>query len=164
MTEPRWLNTTEMRAWSGFLETASLLQRLIDVQLRTSGGVTQVQYEILHRLNESSGKRLCMSALAEQMVSSRSGLTYQVSQLEKRGLVQRTADPADERGVLAVLTDEGGKVLAESAPGHVRTVREGLLEALTADQVARLADVMDITRAHLRDMVPTKPVRKRTTE
>jgi DNA-binding MarR family transcriptional regulator len=161
MSEPRWLSETEMRAWSGFLETYELLDRHVDRQLREAGGVTKVQYEVLHQLNESPTGRLGMTDLAERMICSRSGLTYQVAQLEKTGLLRREADPTDERGVLAVLTDEGRRILHQAAPGHVRTVREGLIDLLTEEQVAQLADIMDTTRRHLRDIVRLPPPRKR---
>lgn len=160
MAEHRWLNETEMRAWSGFLETYELLDRHVDLQLREAGGITKVQYEVLHQLNESPAKRLCMTDLAGRMICSRSGLTYQVAQLEKAGLLRRESDPTDERGVLAVLTDEGLRVLQRAAPGHVRTVREGLIDLLTEEQVAQLADIVDITRRHLRGVVRLPPPRK----
>lgn len=149
MSEPRWLDETEMRAWTGFLETYQLLHRLVDRQLRDDGEVTQVQYEILTRLNEAPGRRLRMTELADRMVCSRSGLTYQVSQLEKAGLLRRQTDAQDERGVLAVLTGAGRSVLERTAPGHVATVRGGFLDALGEEQVAQLADIFDVARGHL---------------
>jgi DNA-binding MarR family transcriptional regulator len=163
MEEPRWLNETEMRAWTGFLETSDLLQRLIDLQLREAGGVTQVQYEILTRINDSPGRRRRMTELAGLMVCSRSGLTYQVTQLEKAGLLQRESDPEDERGVLAVLTNEGHRILSAAAPGHLKTVREGLIDLLTHEQVAQLADIMATTRTHLRAAVQLPPPREHKT-
>lgn len=36
-----------MRAWTGFLETADRVQRLVELQLREAGDLTMVQYEIL---------------------------------------------------------------------------------------------------------------------
>lgn len=159
MTEPRWLTETEMRAWTGFLETYDLLQRHVERQLRDDGGVTQVQYEILHRINEHPDRRLCMTELADLMVCSRSGLTYQVAQLEKAGLVRRGSDPGDERRILVAVTALGRKVLDRAAPGHVATVREGLLDLLTAEQVAQLADIMDTARGRLRGLVPLVPPR-----
>ncbi len=148
--EPRWLDETEMRAWTGLLDTFHLLQRDIDAQLRAEGGVTQVQYEILTRLAESPNGDLRMSDLADRLVASRSGLTYQVTQLVTAGLVRRLPDPGDDRAVLAAITDAGRDVLQRAAPGHVRVVRQGLLDALTARQVGQLADIMDRARAHLR--------------
>lgn len=161
MSDTRWLTETEQRAWSGFLETYELLDRHVDQQLRQAGGLTKVQYEVLHHLSESPAGRLCMSDLAERMICSRNGLTYQATQLEKAGLLRREANPADERGVLAVITDDGRRVLRQAAPGHVNTVREGLIDLLTDEQVDQLATIMDITRRHLRGLVPLPPARKR---
>ncbi|MFB6891942.1 MarR family winged helix-turn-helix transcriptional regulator [Kitasatospora sp. NPDC056327] len=150
MSEPRWLNDAEMQAWTGFLETYELLSRLVDRQLREDGGVTQVQYEILTRLDESPGRRRRMTELADLMVCSRSGLTYQVSQLEKAGLLKRETDVSDERGVFAILTDAGLALLERAAPGHLRTVRDGFVDVLSEEQVDQLADIMAVTRKHLR--------------
>ncbi|MEV7023716.1 MarR family winged helix-turn-helix transcriptional regulator [Kitasatospora sp. NPDC093558] len=150
MSEPRWLNDTEMQAWTGFLETYELLSRLVDRQLREDGGVTQVQYEILTRLDESPERRRRMTELADLMVCSRSGLTYQVSQLEKAGLLKRETDASDERGVFAILTDAGLALLERAAPGHLQTVRDGFVDVLSAEQVDQLADIMAVTRKHLR--------------
>ncbi|MFD3330301.1 MarR family winged helix-turn-helix transcriptional regulator [Streptomyces sp. NPDC058701] len=160
MTEPRWLDETEMRAWAGFLETSNLLAKLVETQLRDVGSVTQVQYEILTRLHESAGLRSRMTELAHAMVCSRSGLTYQVAQMEKAGLLRRETDPDDERGVFAVLTPDGLEVLARTAPGHVGVVREGFLDALTPRDLAQLAAIMDRTRAHLKSLVDVQPPRR----
>lgn len=150
MADPRWLNDTEMAAWTGFLDTFHLLHRRIEAQLRAAGGVTQVQYEILHRLADTPDGRLRMSDLADRLIASRSGLTYQVTQLERAGLVRRDADPDDDRAVLATVTDAGRDLLRSAAPGHVRVVREGLLDLLTPDETRQLAEIMDRVRAHLR--------------
>ncbi len=161
MNEPRWLNPTEMRAWAGFLETSQLIQRLVETQLAEAGGITMVQYDILTRIHESPDGRRRMTELAELLVCSRSGLTYQVAQLEKAGLLRRDADPSDERGVLVALTDEGRAVLEGAAPGHLATVREGFVDLLTEDQIDQLAAMMDGVRRHLRTVVPVTPQRKK---
>ncbi|GAB7192209.1 MarR family transcriptional regulator [Kineococcus sp. NUM-3379] len=148
--EPRWLDETEMRAWVAFLDASNLLQRRIDRQLREDGGLTQPQYELLTRLEAAPGRRLRMTELADLLVASRSGLTYQVTQLEKAGLVRREACADDERGVLAALTGDGLDVLQRTAPGHVRVVREGLVDLLDREQLRALADTLGAVRDHLR--------------
>ncbi len=150
MTDPRWLTDTEMRAWVTFLETSLLLQRHIDLQLREEGDLTQVQYWILTRLQAAPDQRLRMTELAEHAVFSRSGLTYQIAQLEKSGLVRRETCSTDERGVLAVLTPEGERVLRRTAPGHVRVVRENLIDLLGTSQLEQLADLLSRAREQLR--------------
>ncbi|MEU6083355.1 MarR family transcriptional regulator [Streptomyces sp. NPDC047108] len=150
MTEPRWLDDLEIRAWVTFLETTSLLNRRIEVDLRQEG-ITMVQYEILTRLLEVPERRRRMTELANLLVSSRSGLTYQVTQLEKAGLVTRETCPDDERGVVAALTDKGRALLERAAPSHVRVVREGLIDLLDRDQLTALAEIMTIARDRLRE-------------
>lgn len=149
MTE-RWLDDVEMRAWVAFLDTSNLLLQRISQQLRDDGGLTQPQYELLTRLAEAPGRRMRMAELALALVASRSGLTYQVSQLEKVGLVRREACAGDDRGILAVLTEQGEQALLKAAPGHLRVVRENLIDLLDREQLVTLADTLDRARAHLR--------------
>ena len=139
-----------MRAWVAFLDTSNLLLRRIDQQLREDGGLTQPQYELLTRLAEAPQRRLRMAELADLLVTSRSGLTYQVTQLEKLGLVHRQAFQDDDRGVLATLTEDGLDALRRAAPGHVRVVRENLVDLLSHEQLLALGDALDVARTHLR--------------
>ncbi|MEV3910678.1 hypothetical protein [Streptomyces canus] len=50
-------------------------------------------------------------------------------------------DPADGRGRLAVLTDEGMTLLEQAAPGHVEAVRRAVFDALSREQVRQLAEI-----------------------
>lgn len=140
MTEPSWLSQTEMAAWMTFLNTGVLLNRRIDHQLKEDSGLSHVQYAVLARLVEQPSGEIRMSQLAGTLNTSKSGLTYQVGQLEKAGLVQRKPDPDDVRGVIAVITEEGRQRQAQAAPGHVAVVREHLIDVLTPEQLAVLTD------------------------
>lgn len=91
-----------------------------------------------------------MTELADKLVTSKSGLTYQVTQLEKAGLVGRRSCPSDVRGVFAELTDQGRELLREAAPGHVALVRELLIDVLSREQLAVLADGLGQVSARLR--------------
>jgi DNA-binding MarR family transcriptional regulator len=129
-----------MAAWMTFLNTGVLLNRRIDHQLKEDSGLSHVQYAVLARLVEQPSGEIRMSQLAGTLNTSKSGLTYQVGQLEKAGLVQRKPDPDDVRGVIAVITEEGRKRQAQAAPGHVAVVREHLIDVLTPEQLAVLTD------------------------
>jgi len=123
-----------------FFSAAALLNRRLDQQLKDDADLTHVQYEILSRLSGAAGQELRMTELAESIYTSQSGVTYQITQLEKAGLVRRRICPSGPRAVYAVLTDAGFATLERAAPGHVTAVRELLIDVLTPEQLTALAD------------------------
>lgn len=138
----KWLDEGEMRAWQSFLAAGALVDRRVDQQLKEAVGLSHPQYEILVRLAAAPDGELRMTELADTLLSSKSGLTYQVTQLEKAGLVARRSCPSDVRGVIAVLTEAGRRKLEQAAPGHVALVRELLIDVLTPGQLAAIADAL----------------------
>ncbi|MER7765130.1 MarR family transcriptional regulator [Streptomyces sp. NPDC097619] len=147
MAETRWLDDGEMRAWKAFLAAGALLNRRLDQQLKEDSGLSHAQYEILVRLSAAPDGELRMTELADALINSKSGLTYQVGQLEKAGLVRRRSCPSDVRGVFAVLTDSGRELLEGAAPGHVAAVRAHLVDVLTPEQLTAIADGLgEVTR------------------
>jgi DNA-binding MarR family transcriptional regulator len=151
--KPRWLDERELRAWRDLLMVGSMVDRLVEQQLKDEAGLSHAQYEVLARLSEAPGGELRMTELAGVAVTSKSGLTYQVGQLEKAGLVRRRSCERDVRGVLAGLTDAGWVKLRETAPGHAARVRELFVEGLDSGQFADLADGLAALAAHLRGRV-----------
>ncbi|WP_245548844.1 MarR family winged helix-turn-helix transcriptional regulator [Nocardia exalbida] len=137
--ETTWLNVREMAVWQNFLAAGALVGREVERQLKREG-LSHTQYEVLVRLADAPEGRLRMTELAEALYTSKSGLTYQVTQLEKTGLLVREACPTDVRGVIAVLTAAGRERLAQVAPGHVATVRRVLVDVLTDAQQGAVAD------------------------
>ncbi|MFE2475808.1 MarR family winged helix-turn-helix transcriptional regulator [Streptomyces sp. NPDC001194] len=151
MAETRWLDEREMRAWSGFLAASALVNRRLDQQLKDDSGLSHPQYEVLVRLSAAPDGELRMTELANGLINSKSGLTYQVTQLEKAGLVRRRSCPSDVRGVFAVLTEAGRARLEEAAPGHVAMVREALIDVLTPEQLEAVADGLGEVSRRLRE-------------
>ncbi|TDD54398.1 MarR family winged helix-turn-helix transcriptional regulator [Saccharopolyspora elongata] len=148
MTEPRWLDAEEMAAWNAFLEASNLVARRVEQQLREQAGLSHPQYEILVRLAAEPDGEMRMTELAQRVVTSKSGLTYQVTQLEKADLVRRRTCDTDDRGVIAGLTDAGREKLSEAAPGHVELVRANLIDVLSRDQLRAIATGLGaVTRA-----------------
>jgi DNA-binding MarR family transcriptional regulator len=150
MARTRWLDEQEMAAWTAFLEASHRVFRSVEQQLKEDAGLSHPQYEILVKLAAAGDAGLRMTELAESLITSKSGLTYQIGQLEKRGLVARGACPTDVRGVTATLTEAGAQLLREAAPGHVARVRETLIDGLDRAQLAVLAQALDEVSAGLR--------------
>ena len=78
----------------------ALLRHRVEQQLRAAADLTYVQFKVLARLGlDSPTGSLRMTELADEVVYSRSGLTYQAGQMENAGLVERGPSPDDDRGV-----------------------------------------------------------------
>lgn len=139
MQDPQWLNDREMQTWHSFLAAGALVSREVERHLKHEG-LSHTQYEVLARLSAAPEGAVRMTELADALYTSKSGLNYQITQLEKADLVRRESCPTDVRGVLAVLTDAGRTRLTEIAPGHVATVRRALIDVLTATQQRTIAE------------------------
>lgn len=151
MGGPKWLDAEEMRVWQGFLSSSALLNRRVEQQLKRDAGLSHPQFEILVRLSAAPDGELRMTELADAVLTSKSGLSYQVTQLEEAGLVCRRSSPEDDRGVLAALTTEGGQRLAAAAPGHVMLVRELLIDVLSREQITVIAEGLGTLARRLSD-------------
>jgi len=102
-----------------------------------------------------------MTDLADGVVYSRSGLTYQAQALEQRGLVTRAPSLDDERGTTVTITEQGRNILAQVFPGHIAVLHELLFEPLAVGDVEALADVMGRVRDHLRSAPPRSAAPRR---
>src|SRR6201985_1899317 len=98
--------------------------------------------------------QLTMTELADGVVYSRSGLTYQAALLEKAGLITRGPSLADDRATLVSITDSGRALLGRVMPGHVLVVRRLLLDPLSQDDLDHLGDIMIRVRDHMRPLPP----------
>jgi DNA-binding MarR family transcriptional regulator len=95
-----------------------------------------------------------MTELADGVVYSRSGLTYQAGLLEKAGLIARGPSPDDDRATLVTITGTGLALVGRVLPGHVQVVRRLLFDPLTGDDVGHLSDIMARIRDHMRAQPP----------
>jgi DNA-binding MarR family transcriptional regulator len=157
------LAPAQLTAYFALIEVGNLLQHAVDQQLREEGGLSYTQFQILAMLGKGAEGRERMTDIADQLVHSRSGLTYQVSQLADRGLVVKAASPEDERSVVVSLTEEGSALLDHVMRGHREVVRRLFLAPLSEGDVAQLGDVLSRVRDSIRADPPRSaaPRRKR---
>src|SRR6266511_267614 len=94
----------------------------------------------LHRLADA-GDSLPLGQLAERLACVKSNVTQLVDRLEADGLVSRSADVADRRSRLAVLTDAGRKACAHGAEIQQAAERE-LFGTLTQDESVQLHAIL----------------------
>jgi DNA-binding MarR family transcriptional regulator len=142
-----------MRFWRTFIVASTLLEGRLNRELVEQHGLSHDDYVILVVLSEQGDHQMRMSALAELVVSSKSKLSHQVSRLERAGLLRRDDCVSDGRGVLAVLTPQGMRMLEQAAPTHVEGVRRHLVDLVSTDERAQLTSVFERVTKHLRGEV-----------
>ncbi|WP_236789347.1 MarR family winged helix-turn-helix transcriptional regulator [Amycolatopsis sp. GM8] len=159
------LDARQLAAYFALTEANSLLQHQVEQHLRAEGNLSPVQFQILGLLIGADGQ-LTMTALADGVVYSRSGLTYQAGLLEKAGLITRGPSPDDERATLVAITEDGRKLFHRVLPGHVRDVRRLLLDPLSEEDLRHLGDIMTRVRDHMRAQPPRSaaPRKRRTAD
>src|SRR5215468_2764775 len=143
------LDAAELDTYFALMEAVSLLQHQVEQQLRAEGDISYVQFQLLARLASVRGP-LTMTELADGVVYSRSGLTYQAGLLEKAGLITRGPSPDDDRSTLVTITGAGRDLFGRVLPGHVQVCRRLLFDPLTGDDVGHLGDIMTRVRDHMR--------------
>ncbi|GAA5159054.1 MarR family transcriptional regulator [Pseudonocardia eucalypti] len=155
------LDPVQLGAYFDLIEVTGLLRHAVEQQLRDAGDLSYVQFQLLARLGDSPTGSHRMTDLADGVVYSRSGLTYQAGLLEKAGLVARGPSPDDERSITVAITDAGRALLAKVLPGHIEVVSGLLFEPLSRDDVETLAGLLAPVRDHMRSTPPRSATPRR---
>lgn len=85
--------------------------------------------------------QLSPNQLQHMVLISSGALTNRINRLEMAGLVKRTPDPEDRRGVIVTLTDKGFSVIEDAAGNHLQAESE-LLSPLDAEERATMARLL----------------------
>jgi DNA-binding MarR family transcriptional regulator len=158
---PQSLDPIRLDAYFALIEVVGLLRHAVEQQLRDAGNLSYVQFQLLARLGNSPTGSQRMTDLADGVVYSRSGLTYQAGLLEKRGLVARGPSPDDERSVTVTITDAGRALLAKVLPGHAEVISQLLFEPLSREDAKVLGSLLAPVRDHMRATPPRSATRQR---
>jgi DNA-binding MarR family transcriptional regulator len=149
------LTADELAVYFALLESGRLLQYALEQQVRRDGDISFVQFQILaglHLGTEHGRER--MTDIADRVVYSRSGLTYQARELEKRGYVERLPDPDDDRGTVVAITPAGRELISAILPDHQDVVREMLIDHLGPKDAATLTRLLGTLRDRMREQPP----------
>lgn len=132
------------------VEASALLQQNAERLLRAEAGLSFVQFRILVAVTEADGSTLRMTELAERVVVSRSGLTYQVSGLERAGLVARSPSEIDDRGVEVTATAAGRALVERALPPYLDGIGRLLRATLTDGEIHALVAALVRARDSMR--------------
>ena len=134
------LDIAELRSWHNFLEATLRLSAALNASLMNHHDLTLIDVRLLDILNSSPTGSARMGDLAEALLSSASRATRLIGRLERRGLVRRGTAPADGRGVLATITDEGRRAARAAMITYGGGVRTHYLNQLSRTQMIATGD------------------------
>lgn len=156
MDEPRWLTQDEQDAWMSFATVLLKMPFALDAQLRRDEDISFFEYLVMAHLSVQPDRTLRMSDLATIANGSLSRLSHTVRRLEGRGWIRRASSPDNGRYTDATLTEAGWDKVVASAPYHVETVRDLVIDALSAAQIRQLRDISRLIEQRLEktDLTP----------
>ena len=141
VTESR-LDGAALDAWRSYLQSHASIMRMLDAELVAEHGMTTRDYEVLLYLSQAPDHKMAMSALAEQTMLTRSGITRLVDGLVASGLIERVACARDARVSYAHLTEPGYEKLRAAGCAHVQSINRLFLEHYTPVEVEQLAALL----------------------
>jgi DNA-binding MarR family transcriptional regulator len=143
----------QLADWRVFIETAWAMLDILDVELQTHAGISLQWYDALVHL-EDTQEGLGMTQLANQILSSKSGLTRVIDRMESAGLVRRERPPEDRRVVKVLITPTGLEKLHDARAVHHRSIEEHFIQHLNARELTTLRSTLDKVREHVRPLRP----------
>jgi DNA-binding MarR family transcriptional regulator len=149
MTEARWLDDEEQRAWRSLITMQDGLTEFLDRELRHRCGVSTPDYEVLAHLSESPEGRLRPFELGRLLRWEKSRLSQHLGRMQKRGLVSRDRCVTDQRGAIVTITPRGRDLITAAAPQHVANVRDVFIDQLTKAELKSLTAIGDKVRKRL---------------
>jgi DNA-binding MarR family transcriptional regulator len=141
---------TAIRLWLRMLATNRLVETRTRRLLQERYATTLPRFDLMAQL-ERAPKGLKMGELSKRMMVTGGNVTGITDLLEKEGLVERIADPADRRAWLVRLTPAGRRSFAAMAAEHERWVVESFAE-LSQREMATMAALLARLKSHVRSL------------
>jgi DNA-binding MarR family transcriptional regulator len=105
-------------------------------------GISRGEFDVLATLRRS-GEPYTLSPrqLSATLMLTTGGMTGRLDKLERAGLLRRSPDPHDRRGLQVTLTEEGLSMV-DRAVGAGLALQTEALSTLDAEQAGQLADLL----------------------
>jgi DNA-binding MarR family transcriptional regulator len=136
------LKGTEERVWRDVARFLSVASRLLDEDLQRGANISLSEYAVLVHLSEEETGQLRVRELADLADLSGSRMTRLIEDLARDGLVVKTRNPEDGRGIDVQITDAGLKRLHDAYPIHLASVRSRIMNRVEPKALSCFGDVM----------------------
>jgi DNA-binding MarR family transcriptional regulator len=128
------------------LRTTDMLTRALDRILKT-GALSGTQYNVL-RILRGTPEGLPCGEIASRMITRDPDITRLLDRLEKRELISRCRETKDRRMVMARITPQGLKLLAQ-LDEPVKETHRKQLGHLGRERLRGLTELLHVSRAQV---------------
>lgn len=136
------LSPLRAAAFLGLVRAGTSLAGELNRELEAEHGLSLRGFEVLLFLAVfAPDGSLGMSQLTEQAPLSQSRISRLVDQLETRGLVERSPDTQDRRGVTVTITPEGIEKFKAAQETHLAGLERFLFSHLSGTEIRQLAKI-----------------------
>ncbi|MFH8799506.1 MarR family winged helix-turn-helix transcriptional regulator [Streptomyces sp. NPDC017936] len=106
-------------------------------------GVSRGEFDVLATLRRSGAPyALSPRELSATLMLTTGGMTGRLDKLERAGLLRRSPDPHDRRGLQVTLTEQGLALVEEAVGAGLAVQTEALTAALDTERAALLAGLL----------------------
>jgi DNA-binding MarR family transcriptional regulator len=135
------LNSSSLEVTGRLILCAAYYERAAGAVLQRSG-LSIADFDVLNtlrRVGDQHGSK--PSEMARSSLITTGAMTARLDRLERAGLIRRTPDPADRRGVLVRLTPQGSKI-ARQALQELIAANQAFLKPLNGQQRDSIASAL----------------------
>lgn len=140
-------------AWEALYRASVALQRYFNE--RFSDEIAPSEYDVLLNLFHAPGHAARIRDLHSHLLLTQPSVSRLVDRIAARGLVRKCSDPADARGTVVLLTDEGERLFRRIGTAHARVISDRMLAALSPEDLRRLRLLADAVRGDAAPRLPT---------
>lgn len=132
-------------AWESLFRAQVQVMRALSTEF-PSREISMNEYDVLFNLTRQPGRRARLRDLNRHVLLTQPSVSRLIDRLAARGCVEKSEDPADARGTIIAITDEGYALFRRVALTHMRTISEKVGGVLDEDELKQLTALCDKLR------------------
>ena len=137
--------TTAVTAWESLFRAQVSVMRYLNAEFPTSE-LSLTEYDVLFNLSRQPGRQLRMKDLNRHLLLTQPSVSRLVDRLTARGLLAKSHDQDDARGVNVTLTSAGFELFRRVARSHIESIAERVGASLSTTELETLTELCDRLR------------------
>jgi len=99
------------------------------------------EYDVLFNLSNQPERRARIRDLTRHLLLTQPSISRLVDRLASKGIVEKSSDPGDGRGIIVAMTDEGYDLYRRTAVSHATAIRRRVGGVLADDELTALTEI-----------------------